>query len=430
EPIPDGPAEETKPLNRLDRREWKLTSLGLLSSSTSHLGDRRGRSGLKSEGGTSASQDAVARALDWLARHQSTDGSWRSQRHTDQCKGTCTMRRPSYYGNNHGDPAFDIGTTGLAMLAFSGAGLTHQFGAKKEYVNVLKRAVKFLLSEQLESGDPRIDGCYGPQTHRKWVYNHAIATLAMCELYLMSGDALRLRRSTRRAVELLLGARNPGRAWRYGYRPGDDDVSIAGWALLALKAAQAVNTGVDRTRIDIAIEETLRYLRGVTETRTGRTGYSLRGQGDNHHKWPGIRFDQGKSCMTSVSALCRLLGGERRSTRDLRRSIDLLSAHPPTWTEPSPKLVSPSPESNVSTINFYYWYHASYALFQHGGNAWNAWNKKLLSALVPAQRQDGGCETGSWDPVGEWANRGGRVYSTALAAMTLEVYYRFRRVSR
>jgi hypothetical protein len=34
---------------------------------------------------------------------------------------------------------------------------------------------------------------------------------------------------------------------------------------------------------------------------------------------------------------------------------------------------------------------------------------------------------GSWDPIGEWGISGGRVYSTALGAMTLEVYYRFER---
>ena len=37
-------------------------------------------------------------------------------------------------------------------------------------------------------------------------------------------------------------------------------------------------------------------------------------------------------------------------------------------------------------------------------------------------------EDGSWDPIGEWGIAGGRVYSTAIGAMTLEVYYRFRRL--
>ena len=32
---------------------------------------------------------------------------------------------------------------------------------------------------------------------------------------------------------------------------------------------------------------------------------------------------------------------------------------------------------------------------------------------------------GSWDPKDEWGRYGGRLYSTALATLTLEVYYRF-----
>jgi hypothetical protein len=35
---------------------------------------------------------------------------------------------------------------------------------------------------------------------------------------------------------------------------------------------------------------------------------------------------------------------------------------------------------------------------------------------------------GSWDPVGAWGRDGGRVYSTALCALILEVYYRYNNV--
>jgi hypothetical protein len=50
----------------------------------------------------------------------------------------------------------------------------------------------------------------------------------------------------------------------------------------------------------------------------------------------------------------------------------------------------------------------------------------MKKALLESQRQ-GGCVDGSWDTVSQWGERGGRVYTTALAAMTLEVYYRFVR---
>ena len=50
----------------------------------------------------------------------------------------------------------------------------------------------------------------------------------------------------------------------------------------------------------------------------------------------------------------------------------------------------------------------------------------MQKSLLGTQRV-GGDEDGSWDPIGEWGIAGGRVYATAIGAMTLEVYYRFRR---
>ena len=45
-------------------------------------------------------------------------------------------------------------------------------------------------------------------------------------------------------------------------------------------------------------------------------------------------------------------------------------------------------------------------------------------ALVNSQVSDGP-EAGSWEPNCVWGGYGGRVYSTAIAAMCLEVYYRY-----
>ena len=56
-----------------------------------------------------------------------------------------------------------------------------------------------------------------------------------------------------------------------------------------------------------------------------------------------------------------------------------------------------------------------------GGRHWKAWNKALKPAVVDSQRRDGDF-MGSWDPAGPWGFEGGRVYSTALMALCLEVY--------
>ena len=75
----------------------------------------------------------------------------------------------------------------------------------------------------------------------------------------------------------------------------------------------------------------------------------------------------------------------------------------------------------------YYWYYGTLAMFQMGGTHWRAWNKSMKSALVNHQRGSGD-EKGSWDPIGAWGFAGGRVYSTAINVLSLEIYYRYARV--
>ena len=86
----------------------------------------------------------------------------------------------------------------------------------------------------------------------------------------------------------------------------------------------------------------------------------------------------------------------------------------------------PTPER----INLYYWYYASLALHHRqqvneaSANAWHRWNEALTGVLLSTQVSEGS-NAGSWDANCQWGGYGGRVYTTALAAMCLEVYYRY-----
>ena len=72
----------------------------------------------------------------------------------------------------------------------------------------------------------------------------------------------------------------------------------------------------------------------------------------------------------------------------------------------------------------YYWYYGTLALYQVQGPAWQKWNQAMQRRVVVLQRTDGPY-AGSWDPDTVWGSYGGRVYSTALGALCLEVYYRY-----
>jgi hypothetical protein len=81
-------------------------------------------------------------------------------------------------------------------------------------------------------------------------------------------------------------------------------------------------------------------------------------------------------------------------------------------------------------VNLYYWYYGTLALHyrQQSGTeaagAWQSWNTALTTALVDTQLSDGP-DAGSWNPNCVWGGYGGRVYATAIAALCLEVYYRY-----
>ena len=68
--------------------------------------------------------------------------------------------------------------------------------------------------------------------------------------------------------------------------------------------------------------------------------------------------------------------------------------------------------------------------FQVGGDPWKKWNDAMKTGIIDSQRHDTDycMYKGSWDPIDPWGPDGGRVYSTAIMALCLEVYYRYDRV--
>ena len=81
------------------------------------------------------------------------------------------------------------------------------------------------------------------------------------------------------------------------------------------------------------------------------------------------------------------------------------------------------------SIDMYYWYYASYALFQVGGRQWDAWSRGMKNAVLRSQHRDGNPNlAGSWDPAGVWGSDGGRVYATAMMVLCLQAYWRYTQV--
>jgi hypothetical protein len=398
-------------------------TLGVGGGAGGAYGMRWGKGSLVGEGGSEGTEDAVRAALEWLKRHQGPDGGWKSKGFVEQCKKTCQSTEAARYGDGRGDEHYDVGVTGLAMLAFAGYGHTHRDGIFEEYVDCLKKAVNWMKKQQVQSNDPTTNGRFGGTESEHWIYNHSIATMAMAELLVMSNDIITLKDSVTDAVKLCLNAQNDGFGWRYGIKPGDNDTSVTGWMVLALKTAKNARLDIPKEDFDRAFGGALSWFERATASN-GKAGYQAPGdEGSRLNKvYPDpYPYSKELSCMTAVAVLCRLFAGQKREAPVIRDGVRILMLNTPKWQEQKGR--------SLSTINMYHWYYGSYALFQFGGDPWKKWNEEMKKVLLESQRQGIIDEDGSWDPIDEWGASGGRVYSTAICAMTLEVYYRFLRLS-
>lgn len=368
----------------------------------SRLDPDRSASALRS-GASPASEQAVERALDWLARHQDNDGRWNggTARYADgtNAKGedSFTIHCPAgevCYGECFYAEA-DTAMTGLALLAYLGAGYTHLDG---KYKAVVTRGLEFLLQSQKDDGDLR-----GP-SKAVGMYCHAMASLAVCEAYALTGDR-RLRSAAERAVDFIVKARSAdGMAWRY--LPGDtrgSDTSILGWIVLVLKSAREVG-------ITVPPNTTAGVLKWLDKVSGGEQGGLARYQPEAIAR--SRKDGEITPTMTAEAWICRQFLG--------------VGGPGPASGEAADYLLATNPGRNP--MNIYYWYYGTLSMYQQGGPSWDRWNAQVRDALVNRQRSQGH-QAGSWDPDDtDYGARGGRIYETALATLTLEVYYRYLRL--
>ncbi len=327
-------------------------------------------------GGSNATEAAVARALDWLARQQDRkDGLW-------------SLRGPYLDGTSAQENR--LAATAMALLAFQGAGNTTEAGRHKE---VVKRAWKALASRQLPDG--RFEISPPIPTHHA-LYSHGQVTIAACELYGMTHDPAH-REPAARALAYALAAQGPNGGWRY--EPGKEgDMSVTGWYMMALKSAQmagldvpaAALTGIGSFVDEVSVE--------------GGTKYGYRR--DSPQRPPA----QITAAVTAEGLLCRQYLGWQQRDRRLTAGLELLLAT---------KFIDWENDKDV-----YAWYYITQVAHHAGGEPWERWNDRM-KAVLPAAQVLKGPEAGSWDPsLDKWGHIGGRLFVTCFCTYMLEVYYR------
>jgi hypothetical protein len=337
---------------------------------------------------------AVTAALKWLEKHQSKNGQWDQDNFMKNCdaqKGAAC--------DGQGTSQYDVGVTGLALLAFLGDGHTHRTG---QFRKTIKKGLDWLVGQQ------QGDGSLGTRLAESWVYNHAIAATALCEAYGITRDP-KLKEPARKAIDFILKAQNPGLAWKYEPQDGRNDTSITGWMVQAINAGGYAGFKVP----DSVLKGALNWFDRATNT-AGKCGYMRPGDDGSVIRRVNEHFAK-LPTMTAVSVLSRLLLGQSRSDAKVSKGVDILMANLPSWNKPK-----------NDKVDEYYWYYATYAVHQYGGEKWKKWSMHIKKALLDTQRV-GMCADGSWDPIGKWGMVGGRVYSTALNCLTLQAFYRYKR---
>ncbi len=348
-----------------------------------------------SSSGQPSTEAAIELGLDFLARHQRADGHW-SLRDFDQDQMAASNVMSA-----------DVAATGLAVLAFQGAGYTH-----REYKHAarLSKAIEWLIENQEPSGLLFEEDDPNKNDYNRF-YSHAIATLALTEAYGMTQDPA-LREPCQRALNFITRSQDRQLGgWRYYLQPErpTSDTSVTGWMMMAMQSARLSDLQVDSATWQ-GIEKWLNLAKDPDQPQLFRYNPFAEDSGGFNRQ----ASRQVSPSMTAVGLLMRHYMGWNRDEDRLMAGVAYLSKHLPS-------------DQSIDQRDTYYWYYATQVLRHAGGESWETWNQALHPLLVNSQIKTGDMG-GSWDPFSpvpdRWANAGGRLYVTTMNLLSLEVNYR------
>ncbi|NQT91300.1 MAG: terpene cyclase/mutase family protein [Lentisphaerae bacterium] len=274
--------------------------------------------------------------------------------------------------------------TALSCLAYMATG---HFPGRSPYGDNLRRGMLYLAK-----ASKKHNGYYGNESNAR-MYGHGICAVAMSEAYGMLQDEeenLKLKAAIEAAIKVILhsqaksGVKQGG--WRYSPSPGDADLSVTAWQILALRSAQNCQLEVPQKAIDDATD----YL---------RRSYHVGGKGFAYTPGGGPSV-----AMKSAGVVCMLALGANKTDAD--KSMIRGSAE---------YLLTMNPTSGGSF--FYQSYYVATAANMMGKKHREAILPKLEKFLLTLQ-----------SPSGEFRNHGGAqggVYSTAFSVICLCVGYQY-----
>jgi hypothetical protein len=350
-------------------------------------------------GGNKECEIAAIKALDWLKTKQNGDGSWGSY--------------------------FKSGMTSLALMAFLGHCETP---TSPFYGQNVQLGVTYLI-DLGKRNRGQISTHFGNSINP---YEHAIGTLALTEASQFPDFnetiALELKETVVQGVAIILnrqGKVGKGEGgWTYAAigrdrfsppvpeRPQLDvtdvvDLSLSIWHIQALLAAQKAGLGSD------AITASLKSAAAFVQRNSNPDG-------SFGHAQPVYSYS--RRSMTGLAALAQQVlpeGNRKAATQALELILAGQEKNPLNW------------EQNSA---LYSWHFTSVAMFNQGGSAWKTWHEAYLQEILQNQKPDGSFKNDYSEPhtsnhpaISTSATAGGdsEIFRTSLAAMMLEIYYRY-----
>ncbi len=356
---------------------------GLAGAATTNAAFK-GRSGAARDkmamtgGGSKDSELAVGRALLWLSKQQKTEGYW-------------------VYDGKQSEEV--IAATGMSLLPFLAAGQTHKPGKDpkdNKYQKTVMKGLVYLIDSQKQDGSFKGAGN---------MYAHAIATIALCEAFGMTTDKALLQKPAQAAINYIVTAQGVNGSW--GYQPkSNGDTSIVGWQLQALQSAKLCKELVVSKD---AFTKASKFLDSVAQGASKSTyGYNTPGNG---------------LTTTAVGLLCRYyVDGWGPQHPGMNAGVDYLNV-----TQAPDKILA-TDSKPTDKYDMYYYYYSTQVMHFFEGEVWLKWNAAMRDSLIKLQVANSAkvANNGSWDPdMGAHMGSGcGRLGTTCMALLTLEVYYR------
>lgn len=288
-------------------------------------------------GVTKEIQEAIDRGLEWLARNQGGDGSWRN-------------------GGMSG--SYPAAMTGLAGMAFIAGGSSATRG---KYYQQVRASVDFLVRH----ADANTGVIWVASEEGRSMYGHGFATLYLASVFGMEEDLRKqdkLKRILDKAVALIAQAQSAAGGWIYTPDSSGDEGSVTVTQIQALRACRMAGIVVDKKVVDRAID----YIRKC-QNDDGSIRYSL-GSGSD-----------GRPAITAAGVAVLYNAGVYDDQPFVDRAVQYCK-----------RQIS----ATVDNTGFHYYAHLywSQALYQRGGADWADYYAKKAAWLLRQQRKDGSWE--------------------------------------